>query len=109
MTAPPATASAPAVRSRPARDVAANAAAAAFAAFSASDASDGAAFATRRSSPTRGPCGGGFAGAVRRDASRCCASGFFADELPSWPGSGFPKRVSASVAVFFFACVDKDR
>ena len=52
---------------------------------------------------------GGFAGAVRRDASRCCASGFFADELPSWPGSGFPKRVSASVAVFFFACVDKDR
>ena len=51
----------------------------------------------------------GSVDAVRRDASRCCASGFFADELPSWPGSGFPKRVSASVAVFFFACVDKDR
>ena len=51
---------------------------------------------------------GGFAGSVRRDASRS-ASSFFADELPFGPGSGFPKRVSASVAVFFFACVDKDR
>ena len=47
--------------------------------------------------------------AVAAVFTRCCASGFFADELPSWPGSGFPKRVSASVAVFFFACVDKDR
>ena len=89
---------------------AANAAAAAFAAFSASDASDGAAFAKAPVlADSRTAREGGFAGAVRHDASRCCASGFFADELPSWPGSGFPKRVSASVAVFFFAYVDKDR
>ena len=53
---------------------------------------------------------GGFAGAVGRDASRCCASSFFADELPLlWPGRSFPKHVSAFVAVFYCACVDKDR
>ena len=52
---------------------------------------------------------GGFAGAVRRGASRSGLS-FFLDELPLlWPGRGFPKRVPAFVAVFYCACVDKDR